>query len=127
MTYEVKARAIEQYLNSNWTLTPVGYENVPFTDTDQSFIELFIKDGRAFPASLGDEGQDRHTGVFFFRINVPKHTGMTQIRTIVDTLNSLFGRQVISGIRIDPPDLSGSSEYKEMYRQTVAFPFEWDE
>ena len=88
--------SLEGYIETNWTTTPISYEEVPYIPTaGTAFIEVWVNDGGSTHAAMPNT--QRFAGVLQIDINVPKGSGTATARTYADTIIGLFnGKQVDS-------------------------------
>lgn len=93
MSFEDTRKAIESRLASNWTTTPIRFENVPFTETAVPYVALFILDGEGKQISLGTPSLQRWAGLIVVQIFVPQDTGTKTARTYADAIGAIFDRQ----------------------------------
>lgn len=92
MSFEDTRAAIESRVKTNWTTTPVKYENVPFEETTKAYVALFILGGEGGQISLGTPAVRRWPGGIVLQIFVPENTGTKTAKTYADTLAALFDR-----------------------------------
>lgn len=96
MSFEATRQAIEARLAANWTTTPIKFENVPFVETVDPYLALFILDGEGNQITVGDPVVKRWTGLILIQVFVPQDTGTKLARTYADSLGALFERQTFS-------------------------------
>lgn len=87
---------IEQYLRSNWTTTPLVFENELYDLPDQPIPFVFVEIwGQTFDqASIGAESRDsnlwREEGSLDLHVMTPNGSGSGLARTYATTLAGLF-------------------------------------
>ena len=85
-------KALDNALMSNdfGGLTAV-LENIDYdTTTDQPFLSAFLLPGQPEQIGLGDNGTDRHTGIYQIDINYKTHRGVMNHMVIADEINTVF-------------------------------------
>lgn len=108
-TYDQASRIIESYLDTNWTFTPIAYENVPPMDlsdpqrpilskgTDPYIaVNLFYNDSGA--AEVGVAPLKRTWGNLAIDFHTREGKGATANTTNIDNLCNLFEYTTISDI-----------------------------
>jgi len=105
MSYDQERAAIEAYFNSNWSATPVGFDDHLFTPVADS-VRLKIQDGVVLQGTIGG-AQNRidHVGVLQIQIFVAGGKGSVSWRGYVETITQLFHGVIIdtSGVLITDP------------------------
>lgn len=96
MSFEDTRKAIEGRLGDNWSTTPIKFENVPFKETKDPYVALFILDGEGQQISLGTPAVRRWPSVIKIQIFVPQDTGTKLARTYADSLGTIFDRAQFS-------------------------------
>lgn len=96
MSFEDARRAIETRLETNWTTTPIRFENVPFQETMQPYVALFIRDGQGMQISLGTPALRRWPAVIVVQIFVPQDIGTKLAKTYADSIAAIFDRAQFS-------------------------------
>ncbi len=96
MSFEDAAKAVEGRLQTNWTATPIKFENVPFKETASAYIALFLKDGEGTQITLGSPALRRWPGIIMVQVFVPERTGIQQARNYADGIGAIFDRQQFS-------------------------------
>lgn len=89
-------QAVESRLAASWLMTPIKFENVPFKETDDPYVTLFILDGEGQQISLGTPAVRRWPSVIKVQIFVPQDTGSKLARTYADTIGAIFDRAQFS-------------------------------
>lgn len=121
--------AIENYLATNWSATPIAYENVDFVPpADGRYLALTVYPGQGRIASLGDGGPLwRHEGAVSIACHTPKGVGSVDALGLADQVVALFRGAVVGGARFRAPsvDLDGRDEVD--FRALVFLPFWWDQ
>jgi len=96
MSFEDTRNAIESRLKANWTVTPIKFQNVPFQETAEPYVALFILDGEGSQISLGTPAVRRWPAVIKIQVFVPEDSGTKQARTYADSLGAIFDRAQFS-------------------------------
>jgi hypothetical protein len=92
MSFEATRVAIESRVQTNWTTTPIKFENVPFKETKDAYVALFILEGEGQQVSLGTPATRRWPGVIIIQVFVPEDSGTKLAKTYADALAAIFDR-----------------------------------
>lgn len=122
MNYSEEKVAIEQYFESNWSHTPIVFENGESINTSE-WVRLTILNGEAFQASLGDNPAFRHIGVVIVSIFIPKDVGSGRALQLADLVDSIFRLATISGIVFRVPQIKkiGGGDWYQVNVSTEFF------
>lgn len=123
--------AIESRLATNWTTTPIKFENVPFKETMSPYVALVILVGEGLQVSLGTPVVRRWPGVIILQVFVPADTGTKLAKTYADTLAAVFERvQFSSGnsgtITCRIPSIEAVGIKNGWHQTNVTVPFKRD-
>jgi len=104
MTFEEIRSAIMATICSTWgALTVIDMPNQAFeAPDDKAWIRPRIKMGDSFVGEIG-QGDGLRTGVLMINIFVPPGTGLKTAGGYANTLENLFRRADIGGVRFDEP------------------------
>lgn len=70
---------------------PMAFENRPFTaDKAAAWAAVFVLPNQPDVATLGDTGEDEHTGIMQVNLNYPAGQGDADILATCDTLRAYF-------------------------------------
>jgi len=122
MSLDTGRAAIETYLNANWTASPIGFDDQPFTPTAPS-VQLTITDGARMQGSVGQvTNVVNNIGVATITIYTDAAQGSSEWRGYAQALIDLFhnktldaaGAVVTSGaqtplVRFSPPELGDNA------------------
>lgn len=127
---------IEDFLRSQWTVTPLVFENEDFDLANEPealvFVEIFgdLMDQASIGAETVDANRWRENGQLSLHVLVPRGGGTRQARQLSRKLYDLFRGQEIGAIRFGTASI-GAGEPGEMdgnyYRMTVTIDVERDE
>ncbi|MGW6779436.1 hypothetical protein ACWF50_15540 [Brucella pseudogrignonensis] len=127
---------IEDFLRSQWTVTPLVFENEDFDLADEPealvFVEVFgdLMDQASIGAETVAANRWRENGQLSLHVLVPRGGGTRQARQLSRQLYDLFRGQEIGAIRFGTASI-GAGEPGEMdgnyYRMTVTIDVERDE
>ncbi len=103
--FDAERSAFEGYLKANWTITPVAYDNVPFSPGDIPFIRVAIVGGKADQITLGTGPQlHRRPGLCIIQVFVKAGTGTKVANDLGDALCDIFrSQQLATGIACGSP------------------------
>lgn len=97
MSFQDELAAIETRLKTNWTTTPIKFENVPFTEPTTAYVALNIVVGEGLQISLGATNVLRRwPGIIMMRVFAPENTGTKVVRQYADSLGAIFDRAQFS-------------------------------
>lgn len=127
---------IEDFLKSQWTDTPLVFENEDWPTPDEPvafvFVEIFgdLMDQASIGAETQAANRWRENGQLSLHVLVPRGGGTRQARQLSRQLYDLFRGQEIGAIRFGTASI-GAGEPGEMdgnyYRMTVTIDVERDE
>lgn len=127
---------IEDFLRSQWTVTPLVFENEDFDLADEPealvFVEVFgdLMDQASIGAETVEANRWRENGQLSLHVLVPRGGGTRHARQLSRQLYNLFRGQEIGAIRFGTASI-GAGEPGEMdgnyYRMTVTIDVERDE
>ncbi len=94
---EDERASLEGYINTNWTSTPIKWEEVPYTPVaDTPFIAVRIKPGGVGIVAMPNG--NRYHGVLAIDIHCPKNEGTATIREYADKVIDMLMNKNIDGI-----------------------------
>lgn len=123
MSYEAEKSTIETYFQSNWTATPIVFENVKAPDGANEWVRLTIVNGDAFQASMGDNPAFRHIGVVIVQIRTRRNIGSGRAIRLADMVDGLFRLLVLNNIRFKVPRLDRGPIDEEWFINNVSIEF----
>lgn len=105
MTPEAIRSAVMASICSTWgTKTVIDIANQAFiAPSNAAWIRPRIKMGDSFVGEIGDDGLGLRVGVLMISIFVPPGTGLKTANGYAATLEALFRRADIGGVRFDEP------------------------
>ena len=92
MGWASERKAIESRFSTNWTTTPIKYEDVPFPETKAAYVEIVIRNGNRSQVTLGVDPTIRSISIIGVNIFVPKNTGTETPKTYADSIATIFDR-----------------------------------
>lgn len=128
--------AIEAYLRTNWTATPIIFENEdwPLPDTPAAFLYVEVFSGIYDQASIGAATQQgnlwREDGTLAGHVLVPGGIGTGQARTYAKAFADLFRGQELGSIRFGQVSLGAGEPGQRdgnYYRFSATIDWERDE
>lgn len=86
--------AIKAYLQSNWTTTPIRFENDPVDSLPEAFVDIEMTGTLYGQESIGASHQEDNRwdeeGVLWVHVLVKINTGGSTVRTYAKSLADLF-------------------------------------
>lgn len=134
--------AIENKFATSWGATTViAYDNVNFTPPENaSWVKIYVRDGDSTKVSIGSSQQIRRTfGTVFVDIFTVIGQGSLTVRTLADSVKTIFRDLFLSGIQFYEGDVmvfgekyytnsgTGVPATSQWYQATVSIPFRYDE
>ena len=132
MSFADERQAIEARISTNWTITPVQYENVSFTKpNDNEYVSLVILPGAASQIDMADSPMHRHIGVITMQVFGPADAGTNTARTQADGLAAIFrNAQFTAGssgtILCRSPEISRVGVVNGIFQLNVSVPYQRD-
>ena len=125
MNLQTFHQTFETYLSSNYSLTDIEFENVPYTPTKgRPFIDPTIVNTKSLSIMSGDGSKTRYEGKLRFYVYTPLRSGSRESYIIADTLIDLLERNRIA------PDLTTrqaqiypANPVGEFHRLVVEIPY----
>jgi hypothetical protein len=92
----IRAALVDAYESLNLELE-TAHENRPFTPGADPWAALFVVPNAPAVATLGDGGEDEHSGFMQIDLNFPQHTGTSEVLAAADEIRAYFvaGRRLI--------------------------------
>lgn len=131
MSYASVQRELESHFATNWTDTPVAYDNVPnpTIEDNNSWIRFTITYGPAKQVSMGggDSNFHRFTGIVNVQIFAPLDSGSKPALELADKVVSMFTGNRIgqSQMYTAETQILGDDGYNR-YQVNVVCPFHFD-
>jgi len=92
MSFADERKSIENRFNTEWTATPIAYDNVPFNPpSNADWVRLNIQNGDSGYRSL--ESSIRHTGIINVQIFTPINKATKTSRQYADIVSDIFSDQ----------------------------------
>jgi hypothetical protein len=127
---------IKQYLDAQWTTTPLVYENADFQKprTPAAFVVVEIFGDFYDQASLGAETRTanlwREEGQLYLHVMTPRNTGSTTARTHAQNLIALFQGQDIGTLTFRSASIGTGEpgeEWGNYYQMTATIQWQRDQ
>lgn len=103
--------AFETKLKTDWTATPVYFENERFSpaDTPAAFVYVEIFDETFSQETIGAPGNNlfAESGITYLHVMVPDDSGTRVARGHADALTALFREKDTAGVKIDDMSIGG--------------------
>ena len=127
MYQDIRA-AIEARLQTNWTTTPISWDNVPYDPNPaQAFIRCMIDEVDSQQVSMATTPCHRVTGLIHVMVLVPTNTGTNTARGYADSLAAIFRNADFSGVKCLSPRIRRVGDLGEYYQLSVLTPFTYDQ
>lgn len=132
MSFADERQAIEARLSTNWTSTPIKYDNVSFSaPSDNKYISVVIANGASSQQELGASPMHRHIGLITIQIFVPVEAGTNVPRDYADSLATVFRNAQFSAgssgtILCRSPSIVRVGVTNGLYQLNVAVPYQRD-
>lgn len=127
MSFEDHRLQIETRMNTNWTTTPIAFENIEFTPpTNSPWVSLFIYGVDSFTLA-NRSGSYRDTGLIAVKIHVPIGSGSKVAMGYADTIATIWRASIFNNIRCGIPSINRLGEFDGWYQTIVTTPFNMDQ
>ena len=132
MSYAAQNDAIRSRFYTNWSATPVKYDNADFVaPANAAFVVLEIHNADEQPASYGGSTGNgvvyRSYGIISLNVYVPLNTGTTTLNTYCDTAAVVFRGQQFSGITCYGAKITRLGEIDGRFVANISIEFIRDE
>jgi len=123
--FEQAAKLIEERLASNWSTTPIDYDNVAYAPIrGTSFVSLHIEWFAADQPSIG--GRVKGQGYVELSIYTPAGQGSRKAAVIADSLAAIFNRYYTDTLKFKVGVMEGGTQQEEWYQLKLIIPFTYD-
>ena len=117
----------ESRFKTNWTLTPIRFENLDYTPIiGTPYIDFSIEPEESFQIGLPQVPMFRHTGLLVFEIYVPSNTGSKNTRTYIDEIAKLFAGKQFNDITCRSLQSMKIGKIGEWYLTVVHVQYQYD-
>ena len=125
--YTAPRRALEMYVDANFNMVPVLFENIkPNRDLDGGYIDF--TDIGTTTENLG-MGEDVYSvrGQIIIRIFTPLGSGTQKGRQIATALDTLLTGQDLSGLKLEVPlfESFGEQPGVDWFQQNLTFNYQY--
>lgn len=125
MSFEALTRVIETRFNSNYTSTPVAYENVPFTPPKGlPWVRLTVINGESVTQGItGSTPLVRDTGLIAITVFVPENSGTQAAKALVDVAKTVYEHTPFSGIVALTASVAPAGNFDGWHQTNITIPF----
>ena len=125
MSFEGIRSAIAARMSSNWSTTPIAWENRDFTPpTSGGWVELTVLGNTGQTRGInGDVGAVRDSGLIAINIYTPEGSGTATGRGYADTLAALFEHERFSGITTYAATLTTRGVVNGWHQLNLTIPY----
>lgn len=128
MGFETKANAIRTLINTNWTKTPIAWDNVKFDPPSNGpYIAVSILEAETFHAAIGVPKMTRTSGVIAIQIFDLIGRGDGTVREYGDDLSDIFIAANLSGITLLAPSFVPVGPGPVYWQGNLSVAFWYDE
>lgn len=122
MSWSTEREDIEGRLDTNWSTTPIAFQNVDFDPPDNSeWVRLSILNGETVYNTLG--GGLEHLGVIMMQIFSPKNIGTATVRGYADTLAGIFENAEFNDVICRAASIDNIGVVNDWYQVNVNIPY----
>ena len=123
-TFQDIRENIEYQLNSNWSMTDISWDNVPYKPKSEvPFIRPLIDEVAANQVSMGSSPCHRIIGLIHILIMVPVGTGTHTARGYADSLSDIFRNASFGGITCRSPRIARVGDIGEHFQYSWLVDF----
>lgn len=124
MSYEQERIDIESRLSTNWTTTPIAWDNVAYIPTPgTAWIRCTILPGSAEGLAFGKDTEVEYPGIIDIGIFTPKDTGSAAGRGYADTLAALFHLEDFGTVECEEASMQNLGIDEDWLHLSITIPF----
>ena len=124
--FESAAILINDRLVSNWTETPIDFDNVDYNPSSGvPFVRLQIEWTSNDVISIG--GRERGEGYIDLSLFIPANTGTQHVAGMADRLKLIFDKWDTGALKFKVGRKIRVGQKEEWYQEKVLVPFTFDE
>lgn len=122
MSFAAERKSIENRFKTEWTATPIAYDNVPFNPPANSdWVRLNIQNGDSGYRAL--EGSIRHTGIINVQIFTPVNKATKTSRQYADIVSSIFSDKRFDDIVTDVSSINIIDDDDAWLQTNITTPY----
>lgn len=122
MNFESSEASIKAYIEANWSLTPVIWDNDD-TSISHKSTRVILIDGDSEQVTVGVNGCHRRYGIMMAQFFVFKNTGTAVIRSYCDNFANLFKTVKIDDTTFESPTIVRVGDEGKFFQMNVQAPF----
>ncbi len=126
--YTAPRRALEMYLDTNYTLTPIKFENVELSeDITGGFVAVNDIGTESNTLEMGGGNTFLAKGILVIQIYTVLGSGTQQGRLIATNLSTLLAGQDLSGLLLEEPvfESFGQVDGADFFQQNLTIPYQF--
>lgn len=134
--WDLVTQSLEEYVQGNWDLCPVVFENEPVPDANLDYYARFtVLYGVNRGICLGDPFERRQVGVLYMSLFARPATGMAKLNQLSSQVSQLFLGKIIRPsiegtapvVNVRDPQLTTDPNAKDNWvKAVVSFDFYFD-
>lgn len=122
MGFADERKSIENRFKTEWTATPIAFDNVPFDPpSNADWVRLSIINGDSGYRSLGSS--TRHTGIISVQIFTPVNKATKTSRQYADIVSDIFSDQIFDEIVTDVSSINIIDDDDAWLQTNVTTPY----
>lgn len=122
MSFSDERQSIENRFKTEWTATPIAFDNVPFNPPNNAdWVRLNIQNGDSGYRALGCG--TRHTGIINVQIFTPVNSATMTSRQYADIVSDIFSNQRFDDIVTDVSSINLIGDDKAWFQINVTTPY----
>lgn len=128
MSFDALRETLESTMSSQWTMTPVAYENVRFDMPSTAWVMFTVICGEGRPYGInGANKYARDHGLISCQVYVPENTGTKQSKQLVDAFIAIFEQAAFAGdINTDIASVKNIGAADGWHQTSVTIPYRRD-
>lgn len=127
MNQNLLRQYVESRFQSNWTLTPICFENNDYTPSPTTpYISLEIEPETTRQIGTTDKNIFRSYGLIIFKIYTPLNTGTYQTRVYIDEIAKLFAGKQFNNITTRSIDTEKIGKIDQWYVVVALIEYYYD-
>jgi len=122
MSFADERKSIENRFSTEWTATPIAFDNVPFDPpSNADWVRLSIQNGESGYRSL--DGGLRHSGIISVQIFIPINNATKTSRIYADLVSDIFSDQTFDDIVTEVSSISIIDDDAAWLQTNVTTPY----
>lgn len=125
MTIADISEVVESYFYSNWTQTPIAWQNVPFNADAEEWVRFSHLPDTTQTEEIGEEAIGMREGVVIIQVFTKAGTGSRTGANLASQVEALFHLKDINGVKFKSAysTSNGIDDTGNWFQHTVTCPY----